>query len=61
MKYSCSTNDPVLIQGKVALLKKGLFFCREQVRKAIASFHKVLHGDGNESDNNEQSQKILQA
>jgi len=64
VKYSCSTNDPVLIQGKVALLKKGLFFCREQVRKAVASFHKVLHGDnaniseelvgdGNESDNND--------
>lgn len=64
MKYSCSESDPLLIQSKVALLKKGLFFCREQAKKAIASFHKVLHGDnanvtdelsgdGNESDNNE--------
>ncbi|KAJ7349533.1 hypothetical protein OS493_038720 [Desmophyllum pertusum] len=61
VKYSCSKNDPAVINGKVALLKKGLFFCREQVQKAMIGFQEILHGnnvniteilaDGDESNN----------
>lgn len=45
MKYSCPENESAVIQGKVALLRKGLCFCREQVKKGVVSFQKVLHGD----------------
>ena len=34
-----------LLQGKVALLKKGLVFCRDQVKKATSSFQKIIRGD----------------
>ena len=35
VKYACSVTDHSLVLGgKIALLKKGLFFCHEQVKKA---------------------------
>ena len=34
-----------MLQGKVALLKKGLVFCRDQVKKATSSFQKIIRGD----------------
>jgi len=34
-----------LLQGKVALLKKGLVFCRDQVKKATSSFQKIIRSD----------------
>lgn len=39
-----------MIKGKVALLRKGLFFCREQLKKAVISFQKILHDDVNLND-----------
>lgn len=44
-----SGSDPAVLNGKVALLKKGLFFCREQVKKAVVQFQTILHGDDVES------------
>ena len=48
-----------MLGGKIALLKKGLFFCRGQVKKAILSFQKVIRqnadDDGDEVDNGEDS------
>ncbi|XP_067026653.1 uncharacterized protein [Acropora muricata] len=44
-KYSCSESRPDLLQGKAALLKKGLVFCRDQVKKATSSFQKIIRGD----------------
>ena len=37
------------MHAKVALLRKGLFFCREQVKKAVPRFQNILRGDGVES------------
>ena len=59
-KYACSVTDhPLVLGGKIALLKKGLFFCHGQVKKAILSFQKVLRqnadDDGDEVDNGEDS------
>ena len=45
MQYSFSGSDPAVLHGKVALLRKGLFFCREQVKKAVVRFQTILHGD----------------
>ena len=64
MNYSCPENESDVIQGKVALCRKGLFFCREQLKKAYLSFLKILRGDnvsitdefaldGDASDNSE--------
>ena len=45
MQYSFSGSDPAVLHGKVALLRKGLFFCREQVKKAVVRFQTILHED----------------
>lgn len=44
-----SGSDPAVLNGKVALLNKGLFFCQEQVKKAVVQFQTILHGDDVES------------
>ena len=49
MRYSYSGSDPAVLHAKVALLRKGLFFCREQVKKAVPRFQKILRGDDVES------------
>ena len=45
MQYSCPGSDPAVLHAKVALLRKGLFFCQEQVKKAVLRFQNILHGD----------------
>ena len=45
MKYSFSRSDPAEFHCKVALLRKGVSFCREQVKKAVVRFQTILHGD----------------
>ena len=45
-QYACSDGaDPLIIDGKIALLRKGLLFYREQVKKAVAAFQKVSQED----------------
>lgn len=60
IKYACSVTDhPLVLGGKIALLKKGLFFCHGQVKKAILGFQKVLRqnadDDGDEVVDGEDS------
>ena len=48
LKYACSDGaDPLIIDGKIALLRKGLLFYREQLKKAVAAFQKVSQEDDN--------------
>lgn len=59
VKYSCFGSEPAVLYGKLAFLKEGLFFCQEQVSRAIYSFTKVFDAnfdgiaDEDDDDDNE--------
>jgi hypothetical protein len=41
LRYATGDNDVTSLYGKIALLNKGLHFCREQVNKALSKFSGV--------------------
>jgi len=51
VQYSFSGRDPAVLHEKAALLRKGLFFCRELVNKVVVRFQTIIHGDDVENTN----------
>ena len=46
VKYSCLDKHTLVLLGKVALLRKGLFFCQDQLNRGFNSFQKILCENG---------------